>query len=82
MGQPKNSRMPFCRGEPHALLTQTPVDLRESLAAAHAPLKAADDEVASLHVCLDESDRWVASEWDFFSPFFFFSFSDPLSLFF
>jgi hypothetical protein len=51
---------PFHQGELPILPMQTPSDLRESLVAAHATLKVADNEVGSLRACLEEADHRIA----------------------
>lgn len=60
MGQRKDFGMPFCQGEILILSSQTPSDLRGSVVATNATLKAADGEVAFLRARLAEVDRCVA----------------------
>jgi hypothetical protein len=57
MSQRKDFEMSFCQGGVPILLTQTPLDLWESLATSHTCLEAADGEVVSLRAHLEEADR-------------------------
>jgi hypothetical protein len=52
-------------------------ELRESLAVAYVAFDADDVEVASICVRLEESDRWVVSEWHILFLFPFLLFPPP-----
>lgn len=60
MGQRKVFRLYFCPGGILIPLSQTTLDLRESLVATHMALEAADSEVAGIRACLVEANRRVA----------------------
>ncbi|ONM20246.1 hypothetical protein ZEAMMB73_Zm00001d005097 [Zea mays] len=59
MGQRKEFGMSFCQGRITILLSQSPLDIWESLAATYIALEAADDEGVGLCDRLLQADHRV-----------------------